>query len=248
MTFASYASLKLTRFKELHTSGSVHKPATTDALFCDAGADSGAAGAAPDSHEAHVFALLGLHPTLEATQRFIEAADSIAPWMNDADEIWTAVLQPFRHTGEANLLDRGSEGPLFEALATPPPANEPIVVVTSAGWRRTELDFKRIQLFSRGVYEVRTAMTGITGLNSQQSFTFPGGLEYDPITVSIWQDIDAMKSWAYMPGVHFKYLEQHRKHAMADRSSFTRYRILQSSGTWHGEILGHSRNENSVTR
>jgi hypothetical protein len=157
--------------------------------------------------------------------------------MRDAVEAWAAVLQPFRHTGESNLLDRVDGGPLFNTLTEPPGPNEPIVIMTSAGWRRKGIDPERIRVFANGVEATRAGMTDVAGLHSQQAFFFPGVLEYDPVTITTWRNADAMRAWAYGPGVHRQYLDRHRNQPMSDRTSFTRYRILQSTGTWYGDAL-----------
>jgi len=66
----------------------------------------------------------------------------------------------------------------------------------------------------------------------------PGAPEFDPVTVTTWRSFDAMRSWAYGPGAHRHFLDRHRAETMADRTSFTRCRILESAGTWYREALG----------
>lgn len=237
MALASHASVRLARFDNLRAAGKVAYPATSDVLFCEAGADWRAAGTDVASSEAFVFVLLGLHPSLAAAQRFVASGDSIAPWMGEAVERRSAVLEPFRHVGEVNHLDRLDAGPVFGDLSDPPGPTEPLVVITSFGMQKEGLDPERVQVFSNGVAAVRTAMTAVDGLHSQQAFTFPGGLEHDPITVTIWHSTAAMRAWAHGPGTHRLYLHKHRKAAMADRTSFTRYRIIQPEGTWYGQTL-----------
>jgi heme-degrading monooxygenase HmoA len=77
-------------------------------------------------------------------------------------------------------------------------------------------------------------MTAVPGLHSQQSFFLAGGVEVDPTTVTTWRSFDAMRAWAYGPGAHRMYLDRHRTQGMADRSAFSRCRVVRSRGTWHG--------------
>jgi hypothetical protein len=80
-------------------------------------------------------------------------------------------------------------------------------------------------------------MTGVDGLQSQQSFFFPRVLEYDPLTVTIWHTVAAARSFAYGPGVHRLQIERQQKIGLADRTSFTRCRLMRSEGTWHGAVI-----------
>jgi hypothetical protein len=83
-------------------------------------------------------------------------------------------------------------------------------------------------------------MTGVDGLHSQQSFFFPGVLTHDPITVTIWRDTVAVGKFAYGAGAHKMQLEKQRAQNLADRTSFTRCKILRSEGTWHGSNPQHT--------
>ena len=108
-------------------------------------------------------------------------------------------------------------------------------MLTTSGWTTGEsLDMNRVKEFSEGVLGVRASMTGIDGLHSQQSFFFPGVLTYDPITVTIWRDSVSVGKFAYGAGAHKMQMDKQKVHNLADRTSFTRCRILRSEGTWHG--------------
>jgi hypothetical protein len=75
----------------------------------------------------------------------------------------------------------------------------------------------------------------VPGLRSQQSFFFPGVLECDPLTLTFWRDEASIRAFAYGQGSHRRQLDRHRTGALADRTSFTRFRVLSSAGTWYGE-------------
>jgi hypothetical protein len=126
---------------------------------------------------------------------------AVAPWLEKAVEVWAAVLKPFRHLGECNYLDQTASGPLFASSDSPPASSEPIAIVTTVGWTVCEnLDMNRVREFSNGAAGVRASMTGIEGLHSQQSFFFPGVLQYDALTVTLWRDAASARASAYGPG------------------------------------------------
>jgi hypothetical protein len=159
----------------------------------------------------------------------------VVPWFEDATEIWAGVLKPFRHFGECNYLDQAAPGPLFALPESQPNPSEPIAIVTTSGWTVCEgLDMNRVREFSNGVLGVRASMSGVAGLHSQQSFFFPGVLQYDPLTVTLWRDAASARAFAYGPGVHKAQMLRQRAQNLADRTSFTRCRILRGEGTWHG--------------
>jgi hypothetical protein len=145
-----------------------------------------------------------------------------------------AVLRPFRHMGECNYLNQATPGPLFGTPEAPPDPSEPIAIITTAGWKLGDsLDMARVREFSNGVGAVRMSMTGTDGLHSQESFFFPGALQHDAITVTLWRDAAAARAFAYGPGVHKMQLTRQREQNLADRTSFTRCRIGRAKGTWH---------------
>ena len=168
-------------------------------------------------------------------QQTIDARTRVTPWLSAAAESWNAVLKPFRHAGEANFLDEAAPGPLFDVRESQPDASQPIVAITSAGFRPgPDLDMQRVRDFGTGVLGVRASMTGIAGLASQQSFFFPGMLKHDGVTVTIWHSFAAMRDFAYGSGSHRRQLDRHKAAQLADRTSFTRRSIMQSTGLWYG--------------
>ena len=111
-----------------------------------------------------------------------------------------------------------------------------VVALTTVGWNLgAGLDMNRVREFGAGVLAVRASMTGVPGFRSQQSFFFPGVLECDPCTVTFWSDAPSIRAFAYGQGSHRRQLDRHRSDALADRTSFTRFRVVSSTGTWYGE-------------
>ncbi|MBS1718276.1 MAG: hypothetical protein JSS72_11150 [Armatimonadetes bacterium] len=235
MPKASYASLILARFDPMRPAGEINASVLPDALFLKVGADTRAAAQPAQTQTAFKFAIFGLHSTLEHANQALERRNEIAPWLEGAMEVWGASLAPFRHFGEANFVNPQNPGSQFEAMVPEPPAGTPIVIVTSAGWEQGEnLDMARIQDFSEGVTGVRVSMTAVPGLHSQQTFNFPGGLVTDGITVTIWKDFVSARDFAYGPGLHKHQMKRQREENLGDRTSFTRFKVVNSFGLWHG--------------
>ena len=228
-------SLQLASFDTLRVPGACNLDKIGKPLFFEIGADTRAAVTSPSSQQAFRFLLLGIHEDEDSAHHFLDLATHISPWVGEATERWATVLQPFHHKGEANYLTPSQPAKLFEELCESPGINTPIVVLTTSGWITGEsLDMNRVKEFSEGVLGVRASMTGIDGLHSQQSFFFPGVLTYDPITVTIWRDSVSVGKFAYGAGAHKMQMDKQKVHNLADRTSFTRCRILRSEGTWHG--------------
>jgi hypothetical protein len=233
MSKAAIASIQLARFDRLREPGPIPEAPPPGTLFANVAADTRAAGTEPASQQAFTFLILGLHEDLRSAQRFL--ADR-APWLDDAGEVWSGILELFRHHGAANYLDPAHAGLLFESMMPADLGDGPVVALTTSGWSVGEgLDMNRVREFGAGVLAVRASMTGVPGLRSQQSFFFPGVLAYDPITVTFWRDEASIRAFAYGQGSHRRQLDRHRAEALADRTSFTRFHVLSSSGTWYGE-------------
>ena len=232
MPKAAIASVRLARFDRVREPGAVSGPGP-GTVFGNVAADTRAAGTEPASQQAFTFLILGLHTDLASAQQFITHRPA---WLDDACEMWSGILEPFRHHGAVNYLDRADPGLLFESMMPATLSDGPVVALTTSGWNVTDsLDMNRVREFGAGVLAVRASMTGVPGLRSQQSFFFPGLLEWDPITVTFWRDEASIRAFAYGQGSHRRQLDRHRADPLADRTSFTRFRILRSAGTWYGE-------------
>ena len=232
MAKAAIASVQLVRFDSLRKAGPVPHGGGGGTLFCNVAADTRAAGTEPASQQAFTFLILGLHENAGSAQRFL--ADRVA-WLDEAQEVWSGILEPFRHHGAANYLDRATPGHLFESMMPPDPADGPVVALTTSGWNAGEgLDMNRVRDFGAGVMAVRMSMTAVPGMHTQHSFFFPGVLDADPVTVTLWRDEASIRAFAYGQGPHRRQLDRLRAENLADRTSFTRFRVLHGAGTWHG--------------
>lgn len=234
MVAASFASMHLARFDKLRASEDPVCAARPGLLFCEVGADLRAAGTDPESRDAFVFVLLGLHADEDSADRLLTERRAVVPWLDEAAEVWSAVLQPYRHKGKANYLTPAQPGKFFEPLGLPPPPEAPTVVITSAGWNEDGLDMARPTDFGQGVGAVRASMSGVPGLYSQQSFNFPPDVAHDGCTITFWRNAADIHAFAYQHGSHRRQMDRYHATNNADRTSFTRCTVLRSQGTWHG--------------
>lgn len=198
------------------------------------GADERAANSDFGTQQAFTWLGLGLHDDELSANELFEAGDDATPCFDGADERWSGVLQPFNHRGETNWLDPDQPGPVLTA-GPPPTDGEPFAVITSAGWTIDDrFDVDKALDFGRGVAEVRSNMSSVDGLLSHQAFNFPGLLEVDGPTITFWRDDAAMRAFAYRPGTHKTEMDRYRELDTADRTSFSRLRVLESRGSVNG--------------
>lgn len=231
MRLATHASITLARFDDLTEVGPIGAYVHSETCFLQAGADVRSASSDPRSSAAFVHLLLGLHSSEGAARDAVSRRLAAAPWLETARESWSAVLLPFRHFGEANLL--GTAGPVFEVGASTPPEGTPILIMTSAGWDSAEGEaLERIIRFSDNVSAVRIGLGGQPGLLAQHSFGFPGGLATDGVTITLWQNLASAMAFAYGPGLHRAQVKVQREELYGDRTSFTRFTLVHSEGAW----------------
>lgn len=179
-----------------------------------------------------VWCALGLYTSRADAEDAIAAPASFMPFLNRADEAWHALLQPYAHRGECNHLNPSNPGELFEIEGEDP--GGPLMVMTSAGFNLgPDLDVDRVIDFRRHVDRVRDQVAMAEGNLAHRVFT-PYVRGEDGITMTLWRDEAAMFQFAYRPGLHRTQLERHKIEPMADRSSFTRCRVLRTSGRWEG--------------
>lgn len=143
------------------------------------------------------------------------------------------LLQPFSQRGAINWLDRDDPGPVFAGAGEAPPAGESIVVITTVGHNFGRgFKLSRALEFGRAVDRVYDAMSLSVppGLRFRRVFTFPD-YRIDPITVTWWDDDASMRAFAYRPGAHKTELDRLPTLDLADRTSFTRLRVVEAAGS-----------------
>ena len=185
----SYATLHLARFDDLKTMGNIDvKPTSGEPVAWIVGGDEIAAGTKAGSQEAFSWVALGLHSVEGSARVLVEAGVAAVPCLEDASEVWSAVLQPFSHRGDVNWLDHESPGQAF-SIDGQGRNSDPFVVVTSVGWTIDDrFDPSRAADFAAGSEKVRQSMSSTDGLHSRQIFNFPRFAD-DTVTVTFWREM-----------------------------------------------------------
>lgn len=160
------------------------------------------------------------------------------PFLGEATESWHALLCPISHRGVVNWFGSFEAAAQFEPIANDPGGR--LVVLTSAGFDalmpdEIKADLPRRADFLRNVERVRAWYSTLPANLGRAIFTFP---PLDGITVTLWDSDEGMTQAAYAPGIHRSQVDRYKKEHTADRTSFTRARILRSVGTWNGKSLG----------
>lgn len=169
----------------------------------------------------------------EASARSALAArERFLPLLATAVESWHAVLIAIAHKGECNHLDRMLPGPIFDNGQQDP--RGPLFVMTTAGFDLgPDFNMQRVIDFRRNVDRVREWMRSAPGMFGAHSFA-PHTRGDDGVTMSVWADDAAMTSVMYRPGVHRAQIDRYKAEHTADRTSFTRFRAVETCGTWNG--------------
>lgn len=175
---------------------------------------------------------LALFDDLDQAQAAFAQCGAYLPDHSSALEVWSALLAPFAHKGECNHLDRAEPGAMFSV--EPCERSGPVFVITTAGFHlRSRRDFQRVIDFRREVDRMRPVIASSDGSLAHQVFA-PANAEDDGVTMSLWRDDQAMFGFAYKPGAHRVQVDRQKSHQTVDRSSFTRFQLLRTSGTWDG--------------
>ena len=229
---AQYATVHRFRFPQITTKEMLQLSAIPPGALSWRIGPSGEVG--PDGYRlpADVWCAVGLFGNQAQAQAALQAKEQFMPFLESAAESWHALLLPFAHKGECNLLDREHPGPVFENNQADPGGL--CMVITTAGFVLGP-DFKveRAIDFRRNVDQTNAWMAQAEGCIANQVFT-PHTVGDDGFTLSIWRDDASMLAAAYRPGVHRSQLDRSKLENVFDRSSFTRCRILYSLGEWNG--------------
>jgi len=92
---------------------------------------------------------------------------------------------------------------------------------------------ERVIEFRRNVDVVNECIGRADGCVANQPFT-PHTVGDDGFTMSVWRDDAAMLAATYREGEHRIQMDRHKAVSAFDRSSFTRFRVLNASGQWNG--------------
>lgn len=170
-----------------------------------------------------VYAILATWPSLEVARARVEDSRIFRLYRLRAAETWTVFVTPTRARGTWD-----GRAP-FEPNGAPeePPPGEWIGVLTRASIARRSLF-----AFWRTVPPISEVVAQRPGLH------FKLGMGELPIvqlmTFSLWRDLPDVKRFAYDPGPHREAMKLARKHRWFEEELFARFRIIDTSGTWHG--------------
>lgn len=179
-----------------------------------------------------IWCAVGLYRDRAAAESALANPQASMPFLAEATESWHALLQPTAHKGICNHLDRANPTELFDFPAADPGGR--LMVITTAGFNPgPDFSIDRVIYFRRRVDTTNAWMATQPGCLANQVFT-PYTVGDDGVTMTIWQEDAAMIAAAYRPGTHRDQIDHHMEKPMIDRSSFTRFRILASTGTWNG--------------
>ena len=178
---------------------------------------------------------LAVHGSKAEAEDMFDAPEEYLPVLSTAIEHWHALAIPVTHRGSVNWRGEVETNSAFETASDDP--NGPLMVLTTAGFISRDAEtIERIKHFMLQVENV-VDFFGEQDGNVRRD-VFNGGFDQrEGFTVSLWKNDDAMMKTAYWKGVHRTLMDESRDGSMFDRSSFTRARIVSSSGSWDGDPL-----------
>ena len=145
-------------------------------------------------------------------------------------------LRPSMHRGNINWLDQVSPGPIFETHEKPPNVN-PVVSMTSGGFREPGTQMERVSRTISNTVMVARDVLKADGLQFRRVFSLCENFG-DPITFTVWDSEDDIKTFAYQPGEHLERAKpQLDSDFHFDRTSFAQFTIDRAAGEWAGVRL-----------
>jgi hypothetical protein len=167
-----------------------------------------------------------------AAEEALERRERHLPYLADAVESWRALLLPIAHRGECNHIERPNAGQIFDIDSGNP--GGPLFVMTTAGFDLgPELDLARVVDFRVHVDLVHDWLKTVEGRVASQVFT-PHTVGDDGVTMSVWRSDTAMIESMYKPSIHRSQIDRYKSDKTADRTSFTRFRVLRTTGRLGG--------------
>jgi len=227
----SWLTVHRAKFAQPHgaTEDELAGPVSAAAWRCGPDAPIGSAGIRTEVSD--IWGGLAFHDSEKSAREMLALAPGDLPFARHATEGWHGLLAVIAHRGEIHLSAHGQARLGFVPLAQDP--GGVMAVVTSAGYKAyDETQTDRIVDFLGKVEEVRAFYAGLKGNVVRQLFNFHNSP--DGVTFTVWRSDQAMMQAAYKDGAHRQFIDQHKAQPMFDRSSFTRFRLLDSRGSWGG--------------
>lgn len=202
--------------------------APSDVVWWHCGADSSVGRDGFRTERGRSWAGAGFFEDRAKAEHVLDDVSSQFPNLPEWGEEFHCLLRPIRFSGVCNWLAR-ADAELAVAADDP---GGPLAVLTSAGYDDMgPSNHARMRDFSENVDRVRAWYDTLEG--NIVNGNFATGSE-DGMTFSLWRSDDDMRAAAYGQGVHRTQLDRQKAERMADRTSYTRTRMLRHFGTWHG--------------
>jgi heme-degrading monooxygenase HmoA len=164
--------------------------------------------------------LLAVWEDQNAYERFTKTSLVSKWWKLLGTESWTLLLEPMQSHGKWD----GKEpfGKPNNSLN-----NGPVAVLT-----RATIKMSRLKNFWSHVDDVAKLMVGAPGYIT--SIGVGEAPVYRQATISVWENMEAMKAFAYGSIEHAEVIKKTRSEGWYSEELFARFSIIQSSGTIHG--------------
>lgn len=231
-SLARYATVHWLRFPRIMTPNDLSLAQCPEACLSWKIGPDGPVGEDGYRLPSNVWGGVALFADYSGAEAAFGAHERYLPFLKDTVESWHALLLPIAHRGECNHLERSNPALIFEPGDEDP--GGPLFVMTTAGYvMGPDLDLERVIDFRVHVDKVHEWLQSADGRVASQVFT-PHTVGDDGVTMSLWRSDSAMIDTMYRPGVHRTQVERHRRENLADRTSFTRFRVLETFGQWNG--------------
>lgn len=172
-----------------------------------------------------VYAMLCIWENEEVAQHFFEHTEIFKRYKKHSSEQWTIFMKPLQAKG----LWSGRNP--FTPSTNIDENNPLIAVITRAAIRLNKL----IQFWSYVPISQRPIQQGLSGL------IYTKGIGEAPLiqmaTFSIWENINALKNFAYNSPEHKEAIRKTKKIDWYKEEMFVRFQPYKSVGTWDGKYL-----------
>lgn len=178
------------------------------------------------------YGVLGVWETPAAANQFLTESPLMRAYRQHAHEIYTLRLRAFQAHGA------WAGGNPFLPLGAPPPAGEPVAVLT-----RATIRLRKLRAFWRAVPATSDALAVAPGLLASIGI---GEVPFiRAATFTIWRGIDDLRRYAYTTTAHREAIRRRAEEGWYGEELFARFAILASEGAWDGRdplTANHSNN------
>ena len=169
------------------------------------------------------YAMLGSWQSAEAATRFFQS-DAMQEYQSQTRENYTLQMVTMQSHGKWNKTN-----PFAEVYKLPTP-DLPLVVLT-----RATIRLRRLPEFWRNVPKAQQAIQNSAGL------LFSMGVGELPLvqqaTVSIWENAEAIRQFAYQQTFHKEIVKQTRQRDWYSEDLFARFVPVATQGTYQGKDI-----------